>query len=354
MNGAELSYTIIDDGKNFDLTEIHRLLKEHGWNYVNQNTLMKEPNAYVDMVWVTAEKAPHDAWKIRCTFKNMLSTEKRTITDKKTLHQTIQRDYPKFAQKHIAITRLLKDVNDINDEVLIIRPSGRGFYSGNGVAVINTNEELQKIKKIYSHSQFMTYKKKMHAKTGENIDVIASKYITNPLLWNGYKFHLRMYLLIHTYPQFSYQFWETGKILTAKLPFKNEDYHNSDIHDTHLKSTPRNLFFPKDAIKGCKLTKKNIQHIYSQIQEIADVLGILMRDNAKTYAESKIGCEIFGLDLMITDDLNVILIEVNDRVGYAPVGGNFNKIFKDFCTQYFNWVYDNAIKPVEHDLLKKQ
>lgn len=58
-------------------------------------------------------------------------------------------------------------------------------------------------------------------------------------------------------------------------------------------------------------------NIFNQILELGGVLLDLMRD-AKGYDEVKMRAyEILALDIMITDDYKIKLLEVNSKVGYG-------------------------------------
>ena len=88
--------------------------------------------------------------------------------------------------------------------------------AGKGIVRIKDTEELNKIKPILLK---------------QNENYIASEYITDLLLWNKLKFHLRMYWLVipeqNNHP-FYQELHDTGKIMTAAFPYKNEDFDNSN------------------------------------------------------------------------------------------------------------------------------
>ena len=59
--------------------------------------------------------------------------------------------------------------------------------------------------------------------------------------------------------------------------------------------------------------------------------------------------------LAIPQRLKVILIEINNRVGYDPCGnppdynpitGPWTQAYTQFSQDYFQWVYEEAIRPV--------
>ena len=90
---------------------------------------------------------------------------------------------------------------------------------------------------------------------------IVSDYIENPLLISGRKSHLRLYLLVN-YKPFIVEISKFGKLFLAKNKYKNNDFTNKDIHDTHRESTGKNMYYP-DKFPN----KDQIPYIEKQILE---------------------------------------------------------------------------------------
>ena len=123
-----------------------------------------------------------------------------------------------------------------------------------------------------------------------------------------------MYLMICTFKEgFEWHFWDRGKIITAELPYVPDDFTNPLIHDTHFKSTHINKYFPDDL----NLEKSVISKLYKQMNEIMEASANIIKKHTFSYPESKYAFEVFGVDMMITDDLIVKLIEINARHDYG-------------------------------------
>jgi len=220
----------------------------------------------------------------------------------------------------------VKDVYTIDNKIMIVRPVKRYLGGGVDIEIVSSNDEYQKVKKRLLQKY---------------TNVIISEYITNPLLFENRKFHIRGYMLVITHP-YNYKLFKFGKIITAKNNYKNTDWHNKDIHDTHIKSTPKNLYFPSDL----ELSKDKLKHIMTQMHTIAKCLGTMLEKHAHPYPESNVGFTILGLDLMITTDYVVKLLEVNaDEVGFDPVGDAIDPKFSAFSRKIFKNIYKYAIKP---------
>ena len=322
---------------------LRQLLINHLWVENNINA------EYVDFAWVGASigtdylKYDEKIYKIKTLLKNLLvgggvkgdKDNKDVITNKSELYFNMIKYQYNIAQKYLMKTNKLKDIDNINDKVLIIRPIGPGAGGGNDVYVVDTNEDFIKIK-----NKLQKYK-----------DVIATEYIQNPLLLENIeykKFHLRMYFLVtnnnNNNNTIKWYLFNKGKIITAEVPYKNEDFTNPKIHDTHFKSTFVNRYFPEDL----KLSNDITENILLQMYQCLEGAYNIIKNHVKCYDESKNCFEVFGVDFMITDDYKVKLIEINARHDYGV--NDMNKENKEgfikFNEDFFNWIYINAIQPI--------
>ena len=73
----------------------------------------------------------------------------------------------------------------------------------------------------------------------------------------------------------------------------------------------------------------------------------------KCYEKTKNCFEIFGIDFMIEDNFNVILIEINDTFGIPSFPYNKandtienNRLWLSHVKEYVKWIYDNAISKI--------
>jgi hypothetical protein len=135
-----------------------------------------------------------------------------------------------------------------------------------------------------------------------NTRVLASEYIMNTLLYKNKKFHLRMYYMISIINGTINSFvLDYGKILTAAKVFNTKMPFTKDVHDTHIKSTKADIFFP-DEFTDSNLSVKGIDmmDILSQIRLILSNVSILIvNQNTKIlYDNHKNGYNLFGVDLI--------------------------------------------------------
>ena len=126
-----------------------------------------------------------------------------------------------------------------------------------------------------------------------------------------------MYYLVHHQEAFLYNL---GQVYTAKKKFKQSDYSNKDIHDSHITGSLEGVYFPT----SFKVSKKIKEDLNNQIiQLFKDVKEIT---KVGRFPETKDCYEVLGADLMITADYQVKLIEINTKIGYKEFEGiRFNK-----------------------------
>ena len=139
--------------------------------------------------------------------------------------------------------------------------------------------------------------------------------------------------------------------MTAALPYRDGDYANPDIHDTHVKSTPRNLFFPSD-LDG--VSPEQCRRLFVQMENVLSCVGELLRlAHVGSYKESRYAYEVFGCDFLVTRDMRPVLLEINQRIGMRSVPGDADRARYDaFARHYYRWVYDNAIAPTLEDHIR--
>ena len=323
------------------------ILQQNGWVYIAFDELYsREIDKIVDFAWVGAslgnEYLRYDPriYNIKTILKNLIygsgvrgdTTEKDTVTNKHALYFNFLKYFPDICKKHLCESWDIKYIHQVNqDEVLILRPIGPGAGGGAHVSIVTNTFEFGYNKRKLSRFPY----------------ALVTKYITNPMLIDNTKFHLRMYWMV--YPDKSGKYhnslYKIGKIITAKNDYINEDYSNPNIHDTHFKSTLVNRYYPNDLQSANHLSNEIIENYYSQMELILDCAFKILEPNIKSYSETKYGFEVFGCDFMITTDNIIKLIEINARHDYGVNDlekGNPNR-FEQFCNQFYKWIYDTAI-----------
>lgn len=141
-------------------------------------------------------------------------------------------------------------------------------------------------------------------------------YIADPLLIGGYKFHLRIHLVITNVCPLEAFVQENGQCLFATKPYtlSNKtlgDAFDPPVHVTNmgLNAKPENKenYFKKKPIIG------HGQQILNIATDTSRYIAQGVRRNSKTVRDRHF--ELFGMDLMLDKDMKVWMCEVNTDPG---------------------------------------
>ena len=272
----------------------------------------------------------------KCYLMNLVSDSKKIITNKSTLYFNFKKQYPDKYKNYFAETWNLKElrkdiINNISNsgKIYIVRPAGKGAYSGKDIYIVNNRKKLEKA----------------IINTKKYANVIISEYIENPLLFHGKKFHLRIYYLIGIINnKFINYVMDFYKILTAQLRYKKGEYDDKMIHDTHFETTLKDYIYPIAIDKEDTNFYNNINTTYMpKIKECLKMISAYIKDEITIYPETINGFEVFGCDFMIDTNGKIYLLEINDKVGYKCKN---IKTTYDFSKIYFNKIINLIINPL--------
>ena len=223
---------------------------------------------------------------------------------------------------------IYKNKNDIEYDYFIIKPLFS--YSGNGIFYLDINSNFDELNKQLNPKLF--------------------PYVLQPLIKNITRFnnkvnHIRIHILVSCFLTKNNDYiidislYDKYLILLAK---------DSKSFDSHGKSTDKYRTF-QDYYTDYD-TKLNLKSITKEIKEIVNTFEEIIRLNFKTingdnyfiYNDRKSTFSLFAADLMITKEGHIKLIELNYKVGTK-----FWKENKKEMYDFFNWIYENGIKPME-------
>jgi len=353
-------YTIIEPNDKskqvLDFSMMRSQLKGYGLNECNQFDCMTRK---IMFVWLNYdENSMH--WLKRKYYKTPIYlqnslTNMESISNKDQLHLGMQKHFPDIYKHHIAHSQLLKKSWKPNfltsARIYIARPinileekreKGQQAigYGGKDIVIIHDTKTLNQAKDLLQKYD----------------NVLISDYITNPLLFRGHKCHIRTFLLASIiHGNFSTYMLDFGRIFISKLPYVQSDWNNPEIHDTHMKSTPEDLFFPLDFTNAhtgrTDINFEVIYNIFKQIRKIFIAVSELLSKSVGLYDNVENGFNIFGVDLMIRDDLTVVLIECNAEGTYKSKEPETHKKLEDLL---FNWVDDVVFEPLFENINNKK
>ena len=127
----------------------------------------------------------------------------------------------------------------------------------------------------------------------------------------------------------------------SKEEYKNSDFKNPDIHDTHGANNTEGITFP-EYFKNI-MTPTQIKYIFSQLIELFGILKILC--TTQCYPEVKYCYEIFGADILILPNLKLKLMEVNTNIAIIP--------YSMYCKTHLHDKLFNGIMAVVVDKIFK-
>ena len=180
-------------------------------------------------------------------------------------------------------------------------------------------------------------------------NVIASEYVSNPLLFKGRKFHLRLFILISMINNvFNSFLLKGGKIITAKEKFNMDKPFTKDVHDTHLYSTDDDYFIPKDFTEenlNKNISKDDYNILLGKIKHITKIISKILLSNKDKllYDTDKNSYCMLGLDIIIRDNLEPVFIEINER---ASIKFKKDINHEHFSKDYFDLVNDVVLEPL--------
>lgn len=273
-------------------------------------------------VWTDGISVPTWLYSIQCKLSNHLQHHE-CISDKFQLSLN-----PKIAEW----VSPSADCDDLESVAklkfpLIIRPN-LGFQ-GRGISIIDSIDQLDAAIALAK------------SETKGDTKILASEYITNVALYDGKKFHFRIYFLISIIKgKIDYSVCPLGEVFTAKYEYDSAS-RDKNYTDTHGKSTKGNIFLD-DLQQG--LGTEVYAKVLTNVKHVCAILTDIAKDKIDTYSESESGFELFACDFMLTANYNLILIEVNTKVGF-DISKN-PEITKKVSFEIFKWININVFDRV--------
>ena len=322
-----------------DKTITHKLHPQFMWYHINSSQLNMR------------------LYNTKCNIINIVNNSKlNSVSDKNALYDNMHRYCPEICSKHMANTFKINEFDKYTDldtisnstSYYILRPIDS--FSGAGILYISSKDELSDAIEYYK-------KTKNYKGITYGTNVIASKYIINPLLFKGYKFHLRMYYLIsYINGEFNSFFYDNyGKILLAGSPYNIEKPFKKEVHDTHVKYSTVNYSFPTDFntktitknahnASGTSDSDISIEHIVKQMRDIMKGVSTILNlsKGSWLYDNQKNGFHILGIDFMVDTTGRVFLIECNALPGFSYTSKSLSHAFSK---SLFKWINDTVLEP---------
>jgi hypothetical protein len=303
------------------------------------------------------------------TYFDEYNTDMKKLTNKSFIYENMMLFDKDFTEKYFMPQYNLSKVN-INtlknifeNKLWILKPTfvtPKLGFKGKGIKIIKNFDDIKNYNQ-FELKYLNDFKKTQKYKFIEEETWVLAEYIKNPLLFKNKKFHIRIYfILTFINNKINAYVFNMYPIFIAKKNYKNESFDNKDIHDTHMQKGKENVnFFPSDFILefGYNKTKKIFDDIFIICKKF--FLYIKNNVNIKCYEDANNCYELFGIDIMITDNFELKILEINDKPGIEslitiPI---FSFLFlevlidstinKSFNNNYKFNIFDNLIHKFE-------
>lgn len=175
---------------------------------------------------------------------------------------------------------------------------------------------------------------------------VVQRYIANPLLIGGYKFDLRIYVLVPCFQPLAIYIYQEGLVRFSTEKFDLESLNNIFSHLTNTsinKHSPQYTTDKERVGPGCKWTLTQLRHYFHQnniddrmlFARITNIVILTLIMQAPQVPKVNNCFELYGFDIIIDENLKPWLLEVN----FSPALG-------------MDCQADSIVKkPLIHDLL---
>lgn len=253
-------------------------------------------------------------YKIEIKNMSFLDYKRPWIFDKDYLHYVVKKKNREGFDKHFMEQITVKNQKQVGlfmkkNKLYIAKPIPGS--RGTGIRVFNSKDSLFD----YIDNFELSNKEKKIFRSEKVKKWVLQEYISNPLLIDGKKMHLRvMGLLMNKDGVKSFHIFKKYFVFTAAKLFVLSNFNNENIHNS--RGNRMSIEYWQQAIlKFYSLYKSKIALITREIVKICEVIKKFLI--YKCYSNN-INCfSLIGLDIMITNDFNVKLIEVNKRAGMS-------------------------------------
>jgi tubulin polyglutamylase TTLL5 len=152
-------------------------------------------------------------------------------------------------------------------------------------------------------------------------NIVVQKYIANPMLIEGYKFDMRIYVLVTSFHPLEAFVYKEGfaRLSTEKYSLDPVSIKNTFVHLTNFAINKNNVATNNMFAGGSKISLKALR---DKITKMGHSFNNIWLQVHNIIVKSLLGCsvsvpsfptafELFGYDIMVDQNCNCYLIEIN-------------------------------------------
>eukprot|EP00741_Cyanophora_paradoxa_P017535 tig00020996_g16939.t1 len=248
--------------------------------------------------------------------KNLKRERKRLERDGQPEEAAQYDFFPQTFTLPAEYSMFVEEFKKMPGSIWIMKPIGKS--QGKGIFLITKLGQISDWKKDFRWNKQEEDKDQPEVKV-ENY--IVQRYVTNPYLIGGKKFDLRIYAVVTNYSPLTVYLYRTGfaRFSNSRFSLDPKDLATGHVHLTNVAIQKYAPAYQKE--KGCKWWLHDLKHepvpsrapqatnrLFGDIQRV--VIRALMAVQ-KVIINDKHCFEMYGYDVLITDDLKPVLLEVN-------------------------------------------
>jgi len=206
--------------------------------------------------------------------------------------------------------------------------------------------------------------------------MVVSRYLDNPLLIDGYKFDLRIYVAVTSFDPLRIYIYEEGlcRFATEKYDVSGENLTSNFVHLTNYSVNKHNEKFQsnddaeqddeghkwslsafRQHLKDCNVDD---ELLWERIHDICvkSIISVepIVRSSSAMYQQGKNNCfEMFGFDILVEENMRPWLLEVNLSPSLSICSPLDRKVKCDAVTDLLNVVGIDG-RPAKPDSRGKQ
>ena len=301
-------YTYMLKTEYSDPVELEAILNKQGWRRGHKNP---------DFLYVEGRyQYDKRLYSVVPYLKNLSNENKRVFTNKENLYRQLKNKGYMMKSYSLDLDKqpFTQLKNKVDNKVWILKPSEG--WAGKGIKMIVAEKDLEKLNPDDRYRKW-----------------VMQEYITKPYLFQKKKFHLRCLFMLRDNGEgyiFKYM-----PVYLAKEEY-SIDYRNLEEHISHYDPEQKAIYFPT----SFKLKPEQTTYIMAQI--IIIFKDVMQLTDLACYPKIERCYEIFGADLMLTDELEVKLIEINEKIGL--------KEFRDGKIKFNELLFKGQIMRVVNDI----